>query len=116
MLPILPFVSERWTVHELSSKLGIPVAAVRRKVALWQSHGVLREDGPDTLVLVDKASGASGGHQQHLVLDHHDDEDMAESAMASAADQKEEELQVGGGGGCTTPGHSGYKSVPGHDS
>ena len=84
-------LSERWTVSELSSVLRIPVGAVRRKVALWQSHGVLREDGPDTLVLVDKGSGSSG---QQVVLDHHDEDDMAESAMASAEDQKEEELQV----------------------
>ena len=76
-------------MEELSGIMQMSTAGVRRKMALWQSHGLLREETPDTFVLAEDAR-ARGGHDVIV------DEDEAESAMASASDQREEELQVSG--------------------
>ena len=67
-------------------------AALRRKIAFWQGHGLLREDddAPDTFILVEDYRDEGGGGREAINMD----EDEAESAMASSHEQKEEELQV----------------------
>ncbi|XP_053380784.1 anaphase-promoting complex subunit 2-like isoform X2 [Mercenaria mercenaria] len=78
---------ERWTVEDLSSALQVPATALRRKIAYWQSQGLLKEEQTDTFLLVEEHKGRS-----HDIMIGEDEE--AESAMASAHAQKEEELQV----------------------
>ena len=79
--------TERWTVEELSTALQVPATALRRKIAYWQSQGLLKEELPDTFLLVEEHKGRA-----HDIVIGEDEE--AESAMASAHAQKEEELQV----------------------
>jgi len=78
----------RWTVDELSGVTHMPAHALRRKIAFWQSHGLLKEESSDSFLLMEEQPG-HGGHD--LLLE----DDEAESAMASSKDQKEEEMQVG---------------------
>ncbi|KAK2189465.1 hypothetical protein NP493_106g06023 [Ridgeia piscesae] len=77
----------RWTVDELSGVTHMPAHALRRKIAFWQSHGLLKEESSDSFLLMEEQPG-HGGHD--LLLE----DDEAESAMASSKDQKEEEMQV----------------------
>lgn len=86
---IIQFQSqETWTVEELSNVLQMPATALRRKIAYWQTQGLLREEATDKFVLVEEHKGRA----MHDIIVTDDDE--AESAMASAQTQREEELQV----------------------
>jgi anaphase-promoting complex subunit 2 len=80
-------VVETWSVEELSNVLQMPATALRRKIAYWQTQGILREEATDKFVLVEEHKGRS-----HDIIVADDDE--AESAMASSQAQREEELQV----------------------
>ncbi|XP_072176276.1 anaphase-promoting complex subunit 2-like [Diadema setosum] len=82
---------EKWTIQELSEKMQVPGSAVRRKIAYWQSQGLLREESHDTFVLVEEKQQGSA-HLQEMVMIDSDEE--AETATASAKDQKEENLQM----------------------
>ena len=66
----------------------MPATALRRKIAYWQTQGLLREEAIDKFVLVEEHKGRA----PHDIIVTDDDE--AESAMASAQTQREEELQV----------------------
>ncbi|KAK3606129.1 hypothetical protein CHS0354_010758, partial [Potamilus streckersoni] len=77
----------KWTVEELSKVLQMPATALRRKIAYWQSQGLLKEESNDTFVLVEDHRGRT-----HDFLMTEDDE--TESAMASAQAQKEGEYQI----------------------
>lgn len=66
----------------------MPAHALRRKIAFWQSHGLLKEETADTFVLVEEQRGRH--HDASIVME----EEEKESAMASAQDRKEEEYQV----------------------
>ena len=55
-----------WTVEELSSVMQMPAHALRRRAAFWQSHGLLREEPPDTLILVEEVKGHSHDNQVNL--------------------------------------------------
>ena len=79
-------------MDELSGLMHVPVTALRRKMAFWQSQGVLREEGTDTFVLIEEQRGGRGIQHEMIMLDS---DEETESAMASAQDQQEEELQVG---------------------
>jgi anaphase-promoting complex subunit 2 len=81
------FITEKWTVEDLSNELQMPATALRRKIAYWQTQGLLKEETTDTFLLVEEHKGRT-----HDVIVPDDDE--AESAMASAQSQREEELQV----------------------
>ena len=65
----------------------MPATALRRKIAYWQTQGLLKEETTDTFLLVEEHKGRT----HDLILT---DDDEAESAMASAQSQREEELQV----------------------
>lgn len=65
----------------------MPATALRRKIAYWQTQGLLKEETTDTFLLVEEHKGRT-----HDVIVTDDDE--TESAMASAQSQREEELQV----------------------
>ncbi|KAL4219155.1 Anaphase-promoting complex subunit 2 [Mactra antiquata] len=78
---------ERWTVEELSTVLQVPATALRRKIAYWQSQGLLKEEQTDTFLLVEEHKGRS--HDSIVAED-----EEAESAMASSHAKTGEELQV----------------------
>eukprot|EP00062_Callorhinchus_milii_P014829 gi/632964421/ref/XP_007898391.1/ PREDICTED: anaphase-promoting complex subunit 2 [Callorhinchus milii] len=78
-----------WTLDDLSDVLKVPVIALRRKIALWQQQGVLKEDPTDTFTVIEQEQR---DRQEKMVLIDSDEE--GDSAMASQADQKEEELQL----------------------
>ena len=82
------FFKDRWNVEELSAVMHMPTAAIRRKIAFWQSHGLLKEEATDTFLLVEEHKGSRTADV--LIVE----EDESESAMASASDQREEEMQV----------------------
>lgn len=77
----------RWTVDELSGVMQMAPHALQRKMAFWQSQGLLREEATDTFVLVEDHKG----HVQEVVSI---EEDETESVLASPQDQKEEELNI----------------------
>ncbi|KAJ8300297.1 hypothetical protein KUTeg_021816, partial [Tegillarca granosa] len=65
----------------------MPASALRRKIAYWQTQGLLKEESTDTFILVEEHKGRT--HDMIIT-----DDEEAESAMASAHAQREEELQV----------------------
>ncbi|XP_070531907.1 anaphase-promoting complex subunit 2-like [Ptychodera flava] len=81
---------DTWTIEELSNVMQVPSTALRRKIAYWQSQGVVKEQAPDTFVLIEERPGGRGNHEVMMI----DSDEETESAMASAQDQREEELQV----------------------
>ncbi|XP_022094921.1 anaphase-promoting complex subunit 2-like [Acanthaster planci] len=81
----------KWTVDELSAVMQVSVTALRRKMAFWQSQGVLREESTDTFVLIEEQRAGRAMQHEMILLDS---DEETESAMASAQDQQEEELQV----------------------
>eukprot|EP00057_Strongylocentrotus_purpuratus_P008203 XP_011662677.1 PREDICTED: anaphase-promoting complex subunit 2 isoform X1 [Strongylocentrotus purpuratus] len=81
---------ERWTIQELSEKMQVPGGAVRRKIAYWQSQGLLKEESHDTFVLVEEKQGSTQNQEMVMI----DSDEEAESATASVEDQKEENLQM----------------------
>ncbi|XP_073975061.1 anaphase promoting complex subunit morula isoform X2 [Rhodnius prolixus] len=82
----------QWTIEELSSVLHVPPTVLRRRIAFWQSQGLLREISTDTFLLIEETSGKSA--KVPVITDMICEDDEAESIMASAQDQREEELQV----------------------
>lgn len=80
-------VIDQWTVEELSGVLQIPATALRRKIAYWQSQGLLKEEATDTFILVEEQRANS----DDIMLA---DEEETESAMASMRAQLDEQMQV----------------------
>ncbi len=78
-------------MEDLSAVMQVPVTALRRKMAFWQSQGVLREESSDTFVLIEEQRGGRGTQHDNYMLDS---DEETESALASAQDQQEEELRV----------------------
>jgi anaphase-promoting complex subunit 2 len=81
----------QWTVEELSQLMHVPATVLRRKIAFWQSQGLLREVSTDLFLLVEESAVRS---RCPLPPDVVCEDEETESAMASAHDQREEELQV----------------------
>ncbi|XP_063235866.1 anaphase-promoting complex subunit 2 [Bacillus rossius redtenbacheri] len=81
----------QWTIEELSQVMHVPSTMLRRKIAFWQSQGLLREVCTDSFLLVEDNPTRS---RCLVPSDVACEDDEAESAMASAHDQREEELQV----------------------
>ncbi|GAB5580279.1 anaphase-promoting complex subunit 2 [Prionailurus iriomotensis] len=76
-----------WTLEELSKVVKMPVALLRRRMAVWLQQGVLREEPAGTFSVVEEERPQD---RDSMVLLDSDDE--SDSGMASQADQKEEEL------------------------
>lgn len=76
----------------MTAELHVPPTVLRRRIAYWQSQGLLKEVSADTFLLVEEPSGRSTKNVAASDMMCEDDE--AESIMASAQDQREEELQV----------------------
>lgn len=76
-----------WTLEALSKVVKMPVALLRRRMAVWLQQGVLREEPAGTFSVVEEERPQD---RDNMVLIDSDDE--SDSGMASQADQKEEEL------------------------
>ncbi|KAK1333947.1 hypothetical protein QTO34_004945 [Cnephaeus nilssonii] len=76
-----------WTLEALSKAVKMPVALLRRRMAVWLQQGVLREEPAGTFSVVEEERPQD---RDNMVLIDSDDE--SDSGMASQADQKEEEL------------------------
>ncbi|XP_075228750.1 anaphase promoting complex subunit morula isoform X2 [Lycorma delicatula] len=81
----------QWTVEELSQVLHVPATALRRRIAFWQSQGLLKEISTDCFLLVEESASRS---KCVPITEMVCEDEETESAMASAHDQREEELQV----------------------
>ncbi|KAJ4430988.1 hypothetical protein ANN_19581, partial [Periplaneta americana] len=81
----------QWTIEELSQLMHVPATVLRRKIAFWQSQGLLREVSTDSFLLVEESATRS---KCPVPADMVCEDEETESAMASAHDQREEELQV----------------------
>ncbi|KAL1131096.1 hypothetical protein AAG570_012333 [Ranatra chinensis] len=82
----------QWTIDELSTLLVVSPTVLRRRIAFWQSQGLLREVSSDTFLLVEESGGRVS--KTTAVTEMLCEDDETESIMASAHDQREEELQV----------------------
>ena len=82
-----------WSLDDLSSLVKIPPSVLRRRMAFWQSHGILVESQPGIFKLIEDDLPKSQLEKLPINEIIAEDEDN-ESAMASASDQREEELQV----------------------
>lgn len=66
----------------------VPSSSLKKKIAFWQSHGIIKEEESDTYVLLEEQTRKT---QDIGIIE---DEEETESAMASSHEQREEELQV----------------------
>lgn len=83
----------RWTLDELSGATHVSGTMLRRKLALWQGHGLLREDSPGVFTLCEEGQGGPSGTLA-IEVEGDEDDDEAHSVMASTQDQKESDLQM----------------------
>uniref|UniRef100_A0A1B6GF83 Anaphase-promoting complex subunit 2 n=3 Tax=Cuerna arida TaxID=1464854 RepID=A0A1B6GF83_9HEMI len=81
----------QWTIEDLSKKMLVPSTILRRRIAYWQTQGLLKETSTDCFILVEDSGSRSKGP---IITDMVCEDEETESAMASAHDQREEELQV----------------------
>lgn len=77
----------------MCKEIKVPPTLLRKRISLWQSHGLIKEPSRDVFVLVEDSNGEETEEMIHTQTQDCED-DEAESAMASASDQREEELQV----------------------
>lgn len=80
-----------WTLEELSSKLGAPKEVVHRKLALWQQHGVLREEAAGRYSVLEKGSSREKVDRGVMLMDSDEERD---SNTATQSEQREEKLQL----------------------
>ncbi|GFV99029.1 anaphase-promoting complex subunit 2 [Trichonephila clavipes] len=77
----------KWSITELSSEMQIQPSVLRRKITLWQNHGVLSETESDVFELIEEQQTVN--REAMVVI-----EEEEESVTASSQDMKEEELQT----------------------
>ena len=58
--------TERWTLDELSSTMHVPHGLLRRRLAFWVSHGVLKEETTDNYVVIERQKGVRGAQGRDL--------------------------------------------------
>ncbi|XP_029015839.1 anaphase-promoting complex subunit 2 [Betta splendens] len=80
-----------WTLEELSMKLGAPKELVHRKVALWQQHGVLREEAGGRYYVVETGSSKEKMERGVMLIDSDEERD---SNTTTQSEQREEKLQL----------------------
>lgn len=71
----------------------IPPSILKRRIAFWQSHGIILESQPGVFKLNENDLPKTQLDKEPISEIIAEDEGN-ESAMASASDQREEELQV----------------------
>ncbi|KAM7387467.1 hypothetical protein PAMA_009877 [Pampus argenteus] len=80
-----------WTLEELSGKLGAPKELVHRKLALWQQHGVLREEAAGRYYVVETGSSKEKMERGVMLIDSDEERD---SNTTTQSEQREEKLQL----------------------
>uniref|UniRef100_UPI0037E7C950 anaphase-promoting complex subunit 2 n=1 Tax=Semicossyphus pulcher TaxID=241346 RepID=UPI0037E7C950 len=80
-----------WTLEELSVKLGAPKDLVHRKLALWQQHGVLREEAGGRYYVVETGSSKEKMERGVMLIDSDEERD---SNTTTQSEQREEKLQL----------------------
>lgn len=80
-----------WSLEELSMKLGAPKELVHRKLALWQQHGVLREEAGGRYCVVETGSSKEKMERGVMLIDSDEERD---SNTTTQSEQREEKLQV----------------------
>lgn len=80
-----------WTLEELSGKLAAPKELVHRKLALWQQHGVLREEAGGRYYVVETGSSKEKMERGVMLIDSDEERD---SNTTTQSEQREEKLQV----------------------
>lgn len=83
--------SGSWTLEELSAKLGAPKELVHRKLAMWQQHGVLREEAGGCYHVVETGSSKEKMDRGVMLIDSDEERD---SNTTTQSEQREEKLQV----------------------
>lgn len=61
----------------------VPSTTLRRKIAFWQSQGVLKEDPPDCFILVEEDSGRASKETDDVLIDSDDDVESATTSTQS---------------------------------
>lgn len=80
-----------WTLEELSGVLGVPQEMVRRKLALWQQQGVLREEAGGRYTVQETSSFRERSDRSVMLIDSDEEGD---SNTATQSEQREEKLQL----------------------
>ncbi|CAL8305233.1 unnamed protein product [Merluccius merluccius] len=80
-----------WSLEELSARLGVSKETVHRKLALWQQHGVLREEAGGQYSVLETGSSRERLERSILLLDSDEEGD---SNTATQSEQREEKLQL----------------------
>uniref|UniRef100_A0A3B4ZIQ6 Anaphase-promoting complex subunit 2 n=1 Tax=Stegastes partitus TaxID=144197 RepID=A0A3B4ZIQ6_9TELE len=80
-----------WTLEELSLKLGAPKELLHRKLALWQQHGVLREEAGGRYYVVETGSSKEKLERGVMLIDSDEERD---SNTTTQSEQREEKLQL----------------------
>lgn len=80
-----------WNLEELSAKLGAPKELVHRKLAMWQQHGVLREEVGGHYCVVETGSSKEKMERGMMLIDSDEERD---SNTTTQSEQREEKLQV----------------------
>ncbi|CAM6053442.1 unnamed protein product [Sphagnum tenellum] len=90
---------QSWTINELSEVMSIPPSILRRRIALWQNKGILKEVTTDRFVLIEDerivSTHSNANNESLMTIDNDFDYDLANDKMtASAQDEKEEKQTV----------------------
>ncbi|KAJ3601001.1 hypothetical protein NHX12_031974 [Muraenolepis orangiensis] len=64
-----------WSLEELSAKLGVSKETVHRKLALWQQHGVLREEAGGQYSVLETGSSRERQERSVLLIDSDEEGD-----------------------------------------
>ncbi|KAI7812855.1 anaphase-promoting complex subunit 2 [Triplophysa rosa] len=80
-----------WTLEDLSGVLGVPQEMVRRKLALWQQQGVVREEAGGRYTIQETSSSRERSDRSVMLIDSDEEGD---SNTATQSEQREEKLQL----------------------
>uniref|UniRef100_A0A8C7TXC8 Anaphase-promoting complex subunit 2 n=1 Tax=Oncorhynchus mykiss TaxID=8022 RepID=A0A8C7TXC8_ONCMY len=80
-----------WTLEELSGVLGVPQEMVRRKLALWQQQGVLKEEAGGHYSVLETGSSRERPERGVMLIDSDEEGD---SNTTTQSEQREEKLQL----------------------
>ncbi|KAK3509055.1 hypothetical protein QTP70_018800 [Hemibagrus guttatus] len=80
-----------WALEELSGVLGVHQELLRRKLALWQQHGVIQEKSPGRYSILEKASSRERPDRGIMLIDSDEEGD---SNTTTQSEQREEKLQL----------------------
>ncbi|KAM6985081.1 anaphase-promoting complex subunit 2 [Aplochiton taeniatus] len=80
-----------WSLEELSGVLGVPQEMVRRKLALWQQQGVLKEEAGGRYSVLETGSSRERPERGVMLIDSDEEGD---SNTTTQSEQREEKLQL----------------------